>query len=1115
MKVFNPFITLVTVLVTLLGLFILTISFSQQAMAAPGNLSNDPLQVTANAPPNIMFLIDDSGSMDNEIGGGNTDIRWEILLTSMNTVLDDLNRVYVGIASFKNDSQIKTPMTLLDSSLTGTYATTLSSLKADVAALGGAGPGYNTLGGEGTILGKTMHDIGRYFANGAGDSCGSGTSGADGDLVIHPGVAGLEATHKCEKLLGKDDQAIGQGEPVIFSCQKNFVIALSDGLTRKDKYLRSSGGTTFSLTNHPFHDYDQDCTAANQTAGDYACTSLDRKEGGTNKDYTYESVDDGGSDFFDDITTALYDIDLRPDYTEYKNNIATYTVGFADASLDPASASFNPLMRSAAKQAGGTFSFANDVDSLVGSIADAVNAIAEQSGTASAISFNSSTLNSNSAAFQAKFNTVSWDGEVNSLPINSISGAITNHCPLTQIQLDAGLTTCCTVGTDAGCWTASSAMDSQAHTDREIMTYASGNKGIEFDMPDAFNYTSLTSSTLPQTLIDDLCQGVDIPFPCNDSTAANATEKAANRDYMIQLVDYLRGDRSRENQIATPKFRKRASVLGDVVNATPVFVGKPTLGKQRPDVSPFPTGTDAYSIWEKTTAVRERTPVLYAAANDGMLHALKAADGSEMMAYVPTGTFSSTSQQGLHYLADPTYSHRFYVDLSPSVSDVWMKHRDANGGVTQDPAWRTVLLGGQRQGGRTLFLLDITDPDKFADVGANADEIALWEFTHDDLGYSFSKPTITMMNNNKFAAVFGNGYNSGIDGNGDCRAKLFILYLEDGLNGWTSSDYQIIDTGSGGAGDACNGLSTPTLVDLNRDGRVDRAYAGDLNGNLWAFDLCNDADGTCLATGWGVGYSSGGSPAPIMTAHDGTNPQPITVKPAVSLDPLSANTTDVIIAFGTGQYITMDDLTETQLQTIYAVREADALTNGGSSGLNPRSGGSKFKIQKLQVDDCDAVEQTGCSVGRTVDQPDAGTNSKGWMVDLYDNVTAAGSGERVIANPKIRNNNLFINTLIPESGTCAKGGDGWVMAFNLADGDQPQQPVWDIHVDGVFDAQDTFTNDNIAVTGIKKGFPGESTFLGKKMYTPCEQGLICEDDVNVGKTQREGRMSWKELYEAN
>jgi len=240
MKVFNPFITLVTVLVTLLSLFILTINFSKQAMAAPGALSTDPLQVTANAPPNIMLLIDDSGSMDDEMGGGNTDIRWEVLLTSMNTVLDDLNRVYVGIASFKNDSQIKTPMTLLDSSITG-YSTTLSGLKTDVANLGGAGPGYNTLGGEGTILGKTMHDIGRYFANGPGDSCGSGTSGADGDLVIHSGVSGLEATHKCEKLLGKDDQATGQGEPVIFSCQKNFVIALSDGLTRRDNQLRSSG----------------------------------------------------------------------------------------------------------------------------------------------------------------------------------------------------------------------------------------------------------------------------------------------------------------------------------------------------------------------------------------------------------------------------------------------------------------------------------------------------------------------------------------------------------------------------------------------------------------------------------------------------------------------------------------------------------------------------------------------------------------------------------------------------------------------------------------------------------------------------------------------------------
>jgi type IV pilus assembly protein PilY1 len=655
------------------------------------------------------------------------------------------------------------------------------------------------------------------------------------------------------------------------------------------------------------------------------------------------------------------------------------------------------------------------------------------------------------------------------------------------------------------------------------MTYTSGKKGIEFVTPS--DYTSLTSSTLPQALIDDLCQGVDIPYPCNSSTTGDATKKAANQVYIGQLVDYLRGDRARESQTTLPNFRKRTSVLGDIVNATPVFVGKPTLAKQRPDVAPFPTGTSAYSAWAQLTAVKERDPVLYASANDGMLHALNATTGAEIMAYVPSGTFDSTSDHGLHYLADPTYNHRFYVDLSPSVSDVWMKHRTASGGVTASAAWRTVVLGGQRQGGRSLFLLDVTDPDILADVGTNAEKIALWEFTHDDLGYSFSKPTITMMNNGKFAAVFGNGYNSGIDGGaGECQAKLFIVYLEGGVDGtWDSTDYHVIDTNNGGTGNGgadCNGLSTPTLVDLNRDGIVDRVYAGDVKGNLWAFDLCNYDTTTELcateSTNWKVGYGSTANPTPIMTANDGENPtaavQPITVKPAVSLDPLSANTTDVIIAFGTGQYLTTADLTNTQLQTIYGVREEDALTNGGNSGLNPRaSGNNGFKVQTLGVDDCDSVEQTGCSVGRTVNQPDAGTNSKGWLVDLYDDVTPAGSGERVIANPKIRNNNLFINTLIPESGTCAKGGDGWVMAFNLADGDKPREPVWDIHVDGTFDAQDTF--DNVAVTGIKKGYPGESTFLGKKMYTPCEDGKICEDDVNVGKTQREGRMSWKEIYE--
>ena len=81
----------------------------------------------------------------------------------------------------------------------------------------------------------------------------------------------------------------------------------------------------------------------------------------------------------------------------------------------------------------------------------------------------------------------------------------------------------------------------------------------------------------------------------------------------------------------------------------------------------------------------------------------------------------------------------------------------------------------------------------------------------------------------KWAAIFGNGYNSSAG-----IAKLFVLPVEDGLNGWQPGDFMKLNTGFGPtvAPDPLaglpNGLGTPTLIDVDRNGTADIAYAGDL-----------------------------------------------------------------------------------------------------------------------------------------------------------------------------------------------------------------------------------------------------------------------------------------------
>ncbi|MDH5370018.1 MAG: PilC/PilY family type IV pilus protein [Gammaproteobacteria bacterium] len=1077
---------------------------------APGNLANEPLQTSATAEPNIVFLLDNSGSMNsNNISVGVK--RWDALKTTMSTLLDGLNRVRVGIASFSNDGEISHDLTLLDTT-DASYSTNLAAIKATMNGL--------TTGGNGTILAETFQDVGRYYANNALGQCGGS---ATAELTIHPGdnapgdvPPGLRQNIACSALLGNKATIVAKNEATIYSCQKNFAIVLSDGLTNSDIELRTDTIPTYTTATHPFNDYDQDCTATAQTDGSYTCNAgnLDQKS-----IYTYNAT---GSDFLDDVAQAFYEMDLRPDYTEYKNNITTFTVGFADTTMDPTHADYNPLMESTATQAGGEYFYASSASTLLSSFQSSINSIISQTSTSSAVTFNSSTLSSQSAVYQALFNTSSWSGELNSFPIDGFTGDIN---------------TSCTPGTN-NCWNAHNQLDNQSASSRFIITYGDASHGVNF----AYNtstddYTSLVSNTdIPQGLVADICGDTSMPFPCNASTTADATKKAANSSYIADIVDYLRGDNSEEGPSSTRQFRARLHDLGDVVNSSPVFVGAPQL--DYPISGVFPpwnavTADDkSHSVWKKTS-VKDRTEVVYVAANDGMLHGFKTREttvsgvgqgdaGNEIFAYVPTTTFKTGASEGLHFLADKNYSHRYYNDLSPTISDVYIDHRNASGQPTgsfnvgtmakdtSTAAWRTVLLNGLGGGGQGLYLLDITDPSKY--TAGNEDELVLWEFTDaddPDLGYTYSKPTIAMMNNGKFAAIFGNGYNSGVsDGNvGDCSAKLFIAFLEGGLDGnWNTAttDYIKIPTGAGAAGN-CNGLSTPAVVDLDGNGTADRVYAGDLKGNLWVFDLCAEltpdtGDCTTIATDWGIAHSN-----PLMNANDGTNPQPITTKPVVSVDPSGSRADDLIIVFGTGQYLVDADKSTTGLQRMYGVRDYDALNNSAAGGTHWNLDGNAGN-PKRWAETVFAIDSGGTGA-RVFDSTDtAPSNYHGWRIDLPT------AGERVVVNPKIRNNIVFFNTTIPNDTKCSYGGSGWLMSVSLTNGGLPPASVFDLNGDGIIDSSDS-TDDGLAAGEKLSEMPAESTFLGDNQYTPDSKGNITKRKVNIGTSSREGRMSWKEVYE--
>jgi type IV pilus assembly protein PilY1 len=429
------------------------------------------------------------------------------------------------------------------------------------------------------------------------------------------------------------------------------------------------------------------------------------------------------------------------------------------------------------------------------------------------------------------------------------------------------------------------------------------------------------------------------------------------------------------------------------------------------------------------------------------------------------------------------------VDLTPIVTPAYVRTTPAG-----TAAWHSILVGAERGGGQGLFALDVTDPTAFSE--ANAASLVLWEFTSAtdaDLGYTFSDPTIALMNNGRWAAIFGNGYNNG----GSGRAELFIVYLDGGLDGtWTlGTDYLKIDTEAGDASNI-NGLSSPAVVDVDGNGTADRVYAGDLQGHVWAFDLSKSND-----TQWAIAYKSGTTPEPLFTTA--TN-QPITVKPEVAVNPQVTTTTgnspNLLVLFGTGQYLVNGDKATTYQQAAYGVWDA------GTSQLT----GSNLVAQTVE---------SGFPAGTRVLTNNTVTYSKsgaspvyGWYFNLPD------SGERLVTDPVLRGDFLFYNTWIPSTDPCSYGGSSWPMVVDYVTGGRPKVAAFDYNNDGVIDPNDLLTSTDGTLAAVAPSAKKKSTlvnsprFLSDYKYesdtgsrTPSRTHVTHLSGLNTG------RLSWREL----
>ncbi|KAE9644103.1 pilus assembly protein [Pseudomonas sp. PB106] len=542
---------------------------------------------------------------------------------------------------------------------------------------------------------------------------------------------------------------------------------------------------------------------------------------------------EGDTLYLDDIAKFAFDIDMRSTGTDAagkswnavdfpRQNMNTYTVGFTAA---------NDMLSDAAAYGQGKYYQATDSTGLNAALSSALSDITSKAGSGGSGVTSGTTLASGTSYFQTSYDPKDWRGTIKSFGFNA-SGA---------------------VNTSAVLWTTDTTIVPSA----TAPTYQSWNTTSNAAVTLAYgNFSPAQQTTLSQGLPTGIT-GID-------------------------LVEWSKGTNK-------AGLKVRSVLLGDIINS-PLVLASPTE-KTASDLS----GDTTYSTY-LTTKAANMNASLVVNANDGFVNVINSANGTRRYAYMPSSVLPS-----LRLIADTNYvngvSHKFLVDGQVGVYDAQL-----------NSAWKTLAIGGTGAGGKSFYALQLFD--------ASAGNVlrALWEVSapatantanaFNDLGYAYARPEVARLADGRWAAFISNGYgsNSGV-------AALYVLDVRDG----SLIKKIVIDST-----ETTNGLSSVKLK-VNSQNVVQAAYGGDLKGRLWKFDLSATSTDS-----WGVAFSG----KPLFTTAGGAT-QPITAQPLLADNSLGGKQ----IFIGTGKFNETADKTNKDLQAFYSVWDAD----GGSGQLTVSS----------------------------------------------------------------------------------------------------------------------------------------------------------------------------------
>lgn len=561
-----------------------------------------------------------------------------------------------------------------------------------------------------------------------------------------------------------------------------------------------------------------------------------------------------------------------------------------------------------------SYFFATDPVKLEDSLDKTFSNVANDTGSAASVATNSARLAEGSYIYQAQFRSGTWDGSIKGFEFNS-DGTIKTTNPLVT----------------------------SVPTTRKILV-KSGTDLVDF------NWSNLVSLSLSSIF--------RISPESDDTNAKKRVNWLLGNDTDEFTITNTAGIfRSRTYTVVDGSTTKQVrNVFGDIVNSSPAYVG--AFNYRYDNLS---DGGSDYAAY--VAKKQKKDPMIYIGANDGMMHGFDAKTLTERFAYVATTTIPKMANLPALDYGKNLNKHQYLVDGPVVTGDAYFQ-----GASETSKSWHSIIVGTLGAGGKGIYALDVTDPDK---------PELLWELTDSDitnLGYVMGKPFIAPLTNGRWGVILGNGVSSS-------STSLSELLIIDLLEPKTKSINMSTGTGTG--------LSAPAIL-VNAAGQAAAVYAGDVNGNLFRFNLADSDPGNWTTTKLFVAKDSSG------------NVQPITAAPTIGLNNKLGS--KYMVYVGTGKYFDTGDnnASNSPRYSFYAIPDL------GRVILR-----SELLAKTFSYSSGNRVMSTA--------NPNW-TSQLGWYLDFSDT-----DGEKVTTKALLIQDKLVFPTLIPSSEACSYGGKSWLM----------------------------------------------------------------------------------------